>query len=342
MTYSVYQHWDPLRVCIVGRSYPPEFYSWIKVPRVRNLFEKIARETEEDYQNLVQKLQEFGVQVFRPELGDLSQFLMPDDKRYQPPPMYPRDVCIMIGDRFYQHFTPSQPGYQNPYDNVLDRIRQQGNEIKYVDDPGAINGSTVSRLGRDLYFGTERYNQDTKHLEHFVKNEFTGYRTHVVNTGGHIDGTYCPVTPGLIFSIVDAPSFAETFPGWEVVYLENQSWGKIRDWGVLKNKNNGKWWIPGFEQDQDVIHTVEKWLSHWVGYVEETVFDVNMLMLDTRNILMLGYNQQVIDALSRYDITAHIVPFRHRYFWDGGLHCITADLDREGQMQDYFIERSNG
>jgi len=26
---SVHQHWDPLKICIVGRSYPPEFYSWI-------------------------------------------------------------------------------------------------------------------------------------------------------------------------------------------------------------------------------------------------------------------------------------------------------------------------
>jgi hypothetical protein len=45
MTYSVYQHWDPLKVCVVGRSYPPEFYSWIKIPHVRKLFESIATET---------------------------------------------------------------------------------------------------------------------------------------------------------------------------------------------------------------------------------------------------------------------------------------------------------
>ena len=42
MTWSVYQHWDPLRVCAVGRSYPPEFYSWITVAHVRELFERIA------------------------------------------------------------------------------------------------------------------------------------------------------------------------------------------------------------------------------------------------------------------------------------------------------------
>ena len=44
--YSVYQHWDPLRVCIVGKSYSPEFYHFIKNDRIRVVFERIARETE--------------------------------------------------------------------------------------------------------------------------------------------------------------------------------------------------------------------------------------------------------------------------------------------------------
>lgn len=35
--YSVYQHWDPLRVCAVGSSYPPEYYFWINVSHVVTL-----------------------------------------------------------------------------------------------------------------------------------------------------------------------------------------------------------------------------------------------------------------------------------------------------------------
>ena len=46
MTYSVYQHWDPLKVCIVGRSYNPEFYGFITNGRVRQVMEQIAQETE--------------------------------------------------------------------------------------------------------------------------------------------------------------------------------------------------------------------------------------------------------------------------------------------------------
>jgi hypothetical protein len=47
---TVQQHWDPLKVCAIGRSYPPEFYSRIENVKVRNAMEKIAIETEEDYQ----------------------------------------------------------------------------------------------------------------------------------------------------------------------------------------------------------------------------------------------------------------------------------------------------
>ena len=42
--YSVFQHWDPLKVCLVGRTYPPEFYQWIADTGTRKRFEKLAEE----------------------------------------------------------------------------------------------------------------------------------------------------------------------------------------------------------------------------------------------------------------------------------------------------------
>ena len=70
----------------------------------------------------------------------------------------------------------------------------------------------VTRIGRDLYFGTEDYDQDQGEYYDFVNGEFTQTRNHMVNTGGHSDGTYCPVCPGLIISLKDVPTYAETFP----------------------------------------------------------------------------------------------------------------------------------
>jgi hypothetical protein len=379
MTWSVYQHWDPLRVCVVGRSYPPDFYSWITVPHVRELFERIAIETEEDYQNIINKLESFGVKVLRPNLPT-DPFI---DGKFLPPPMTPRDYTVMAGNIFYENYSfnfhkayqdakdPSWPecntvedfkllpdwiqnecntvhgfkNYQenlNMYDHIFDHIREQGNTVKsHVYNSKSLNGAQISRIGRDLYFGTESYDQDIVSYKKFIDQEFTSTRNHIVNTGGHGDGTYCPVCPGLIISLQDVPTYAETFPDWEVVYLPGQSWDKVKPFLELKEKNRGRWWIPGFEQDQAVIDVVETWLGHWTGYVEETVFDVNMLIIDLKNVMVFNYNKQVFDALERFGITPHIVPFRHRYFWDGGIHCVTSDLHREGNMQDFFPDRSH-
>jgi hypothetical protein len=377
MTWSVYQHWDPLKVCVVGRSYPPEFYSWITVPHVRELFEKIAIETEEDYQDIIRKLEEFGVEVLRPTLPKNS-FI---NGRYLPPPMTPRDYMVMVGEVFYHGYDinfkkfydgvkdPSWPEYKSfedfknaplhiqeecsnvhhlneyiefysSYQHILSRIKEKGNTIKHNSEHQGLHGAQVSRIGKDLYFGTDAYDQEVTDYKMFVNKEFPDKRNHIVNTGGHSDATYCPVCPGLIISLKDIPTYEKTFPGWEVVYLPGQSWASIRPFINLKEKNKGKWWIPGFENDQSVIEVVETWLGHWTGYVEETVFDVNMLIIDPKNVMVFNYNKQVFDALERFGITPHIVPFRHRYFWDGGIHCVTADLHREGTQQDFFPERS--
>ncbi len=376
MTWSVYQHWDPLKVCVVGRSYPPEFYSWITVPHVRSLFEKIAIETEEDYQNIIKKLQQFGVEVLRPNLPEVP-FV---NNKYVPPPMTPRDYTVMIGDTFYENasfdfvkfynsikdpawpdckslddfnFLPSTTQQEcvdrfdlknllinQCYTDIFDKIKSQKNVIK-SHAHNQINGAMISRIGKDLYFGTNAYDQSIDDLQIAFDSEFPYTRNHVVNTGGHSDATYCPVCPGLIISLLDVPTYKDTFPGWEVVYLPGQSWNKISPFRQLKEKNRGKWWIPGFEKDQAVIDVVETWLGHWTGYVEETVFDVNMLIIDPKNVIVFNYNKQVFDALSRYGITPHVVPFRHRYFWDGGIHCVTSDLHREGTMQNYFPDRDD-
>lgn len=374
--YSVYQHWDPLKVCVVGRSYPPEFYSWIKIPHVRSLFEKIAIETEEDYQAIIKKLKEFGVDVLRPNIPN-TVFV---DGKYVLPPMTPRDYFLSVGETFYENCSfkfdqfynsvkdESWPDCQtydefltlpkyiqeecvnihkldtykdanSSYDHIFSSIKEQGNLIKSHVSPKLINGAMVARIGKDLFFGTETYNQDINQCKKIVDREFTNTRNHIVTTGGHVDGTYCPVCPGLIISLQDVPTYADTFPDWEVVYLPGQSWGAVQPFLRLKEKNKGKWWIPGFEDNQDVIDFVETWLGHWTGYVEETVFDVNMLIIDPKNVMVFNYNKQVFDALSRYGITAHVVPFRHRYFWDGGIHCVTSDLHREGTIQNYFPER---
>lgn len=113
----------------------------------------------------------------------------------------------------------------------------------------------------------------------------------------------------------------------------------MEGWGILKSKNHGRWWIPGEEMNDEVTDFVNHWMNDWVGFVEETVFDVNMLVVDEKNVICNNYNEKTFRAFERFGVTPHVCNFRHRYFWDGGLHCITLDLVRRGPRLDYFPHR---
>ena len=124
MPYSVYQHWDPLKVCVVGRSYTPEFYKFITNSRVRTVLERIAEETEEDYQKLIKLLESFGVEVIRPQVSDNYEFYLPQNRKdgvnkIHAPPMTPRDYSIMLGEEFY--FKPFASQYQ--YNPLLPKLK---------------------------------------------------------------------------------------------------------------------------------------------------------------------------------------------------------------------------
>lgn len=371
--YNVYQHWDPLRTCLVGCAYPPEFYSFIQNPRTRSLFEKMSQETEEDYQSLIKLLKKFDVEILRPQLpSDFSSLYV--GGKWVPPPTAPRDYFLMIHDRFW---VPTKPNAhharnvfdrQNPnitgpernekwqqfqamdqqhldtklsfYQQTFQHIQNQGNEIVGT-ELDFVNGCFVSRIGHDLYFATQTYHDDQQAILEQVNGLFPTTRNHVVNAGGHGDATYCPVTPGLIISLKDIPTYSDTFPDWEVVYLPPSDYAHMSEFKSSMIRNKGRWFIPGFEQDPNLVDMVNHYFDEWVGYVAETVFDVNILIIDPKNIVVSSYNQQVEQACARYGIEVHVSPFRHRYFWDAGTHCITNDLHRDGSAKNWFPDRDS-
>jgi len=385
----VYQHWDPLKKCILGKSYPPEFYSWIKNPKARSAMERIAQETEEDYQTIQNKLESFGVDVVRPEVGsNHEEYYIPKTNRYAPPPMTPRDHIGTFGNRliidsvlhktlrYYSFFSdPSWPNINSIEDlqNLDDWIKEELRNVHNVDldyylsqkielqsfydlldkhnieyelnnSPVRMNTACVCRIGKDLlYPGHGLQSADpviAKKLIKMVKDTFGNeYRVGFYDGISHGDSCFCPVVPGLAISLHGYLVYKDTFPDWEVVELPDQSWNKVAKFLALKERNHGKWWVPGEENNDALTECVENWLDNWVGYVEETVFDVNMLVIDEKNVIVNNENDKVFSAFERHGVTPHVCNFRHRYFWDGGIHCITSDLEREGEMKDYFPER---
>jgi hypothetical protein len=158
------------------------------------------------------------------------------------------------------------------------------------------------------------------------------------NIDGHSDGNFHPIKPGAILSLYNVQNYTETFPGWDVCYLRGETWSKVNGFTKLKRQNAGKWYLAGETDNNEFTHFVETWLQDWVGYVEETVFDVNVLMLDEHHCCVTNTNnEQVNKFFKKHKIEPVHIPWRHRFFWDGGLHCITLDLHREGTQKDYFL-----
>jgi hypothetical protein len=144
-------------------------------------------------------------------------------------------------------------------------------------------------------------------------------------------------------SVCDAP--AMTIVGKDLYFdtLETH-------YGLNLEKDILNWFkqkLPDFrintvESNDIFINFVESWLGEWVGYCEETVFDVNVLVLDEHHVCITDHKQKnkpLEEFLKKHRMEPVYVPWRHRYFWDGSLHCITLDLVREGIQQDYFPER---
>ena len=193
------------------------------------------------------------------------------------------------------------------------------------------------RLGEDLFFNyvnlINKLNEES-----FLgkwRKLFPNHRIHGVDTPGHGDGAMHPVKEGLIIAVREEEIYKDFYPGWEVVTIESP-WKKMKGFLKMKGKNRGRWWIEGEEENQDLIDYIDTWLDHWVTYAEESVFDVNVLPIDEQNCIVNGYDKKIFDAFDRHGITPHIVNFRHRWFWDGGLHCITSDIHREGNMKTFW------
>jgi hypothetical protein len=324
-----YATFDPLKHCWIGSGFKSEWFCDLDIyknDKIMDPLKKIAEETEEDYQSLEKILKDAGVKTYRSFL-DIDK--VKSLKNIIRPPINPRDHYAVIGEKIY-----AVVGDNIGYTDVLKQINRKNLEI--CQTSGAVSTATICRVGKDLWWDVHRgINQEIikKYTEEWTSE---GFRVHISNRGYHSDGCFCVVKPGCIVSLKDIQNYQKEFPGWDVLYLPDQSWSKVSSFLDMKQKVGGQWWLKGQEHNDQLIEFVNTWLNDWVGYVEETVFDVNMLSIDQNTIICNNYNKEVFDHFKKHKVEPIVFNFRHRYFWDGGVHCITQDLYREGTQEDYF------
>jgi len=220
-------------------------------------------------------------------------------------------------------------------------------EGTFSDDPDYIRAMgytwgfwapTVTRVGDTLILDTK----DVENLDDAMIELYPQFKRTNTANGGHSDATFNLPKPGLVIcaSYLDKDTFKETCPGWDVLKIrtgtEKTMESEYGSWQQQKHLTDGKWWTPDAKDNPVYTKFIEEWLNTWTGYSEETQFEVNMLSVNENTILSMNYQKQVHDKLKEHKIDPIYCRFRHRNFWDGGLHCLTLDTVREGGMQSYF------
>ena len=335
-----YTEFQPLEEVIVGRSYSTKNLDWLpkKMGKVtKRLLTYLLDETEEDYQNFIKVIKQYGAKVYRPNYDDV--FCMTE----YPYLMNPRDTQIVLDNKII--FTNSAKIITQDFAKLLPHYAEHFLRDKKLNN---LLCSSVVRVGKTIIVDSNKEACTKEHYS-YLKNLLTPlgynviyYQTHNFKfeaEGCHADGSFAILKPGVLLTLRSEFMYTDgLFPNWDACRLKGQSWDKMRSWINFKNKkikssycfNDKKY------KEKEFYEAINTWLSDWVGYAKETVFDINVLSLDEQHVCVSNYNKKAFDYFKKHKIEPIIVPWRHRFFWDGGLHCASLDIKRRGGLETYL------
>lgn len=346
--YKVWSKWDPLKEVLIGTCVDPSYFDYVANLEIKEKLQKLVIETQQDLDNIAEVCRSEGVNVTRVNKNSFPAYLNPDEKATGIKPMlYPRDMLAVIGE----HLISAHQQYMTDdlFTEVIDQKimhkKTPWHELHVKHKIKTIEPPSWTLVGKDLFIDIDQweikdntaYNQRSHEIiEKWAHKWWPEIDVHWVSIGGHNDSCFHTIKPGAIISLDEIMRYQETFPGWDVCYIPDTSLSKLPDFMRAKAKTYGKYWIPGEEHNNELTAFVNSWLDDWLGYVEETVFDVNCLMLNEHTVLVSSYNKQAFKFFKKHKIEPIICPLRHRFFFDGGIHCVSLDLYREGECQSYI------
>jgi hypothetical protein len=324
---------QPLKTVWLGDVYPEKFYDHYE-SNLRDSLCQLTETTKHDLGKIKSKLVELGVIVQQPTFESMDLYI--SDNKLTKPPICPRDWAITLGDTLY--ITPQYESGIQPWQWAIDEHIKAGSNVcvlnRFCDNPDPhcyMNYPSVVRVGKDIYVD---YPKDAGIIEKnmsVVCSELSkNYRVHVTHTNDHSDGVFCPVQPGQIFSTHYRKTYSHTFPEWDVFFLKDttkQNNSQFRRWQRPDH------YLPYYSD------ALASYALDWLGNSNETIFEVNMLVVDEKNVICIAENDAACRKLESIGITPHVMNFKTRGFWDGGLHCITLDIHRLGECIDYWPGR---
>lgn len=338
--FKAFTEFQKLKKVMVGRGFSTSIIesNYLRdklTPTTKRLLSNLLDETEEDYQHLIKICEDFGAEVVRPQYDS-------DNMDMVPYLMAPRDSLIVLHDSL----VVSNEAMQTSIDYCVPFVNESS-KIKRGKHTFGLMPPSIIRLGKDIILDKQPEQISNADLSaEWVKNWLgpLGYnviytKTHDFKFKGNIshgDGCFSIQKPGVILTIREAKHYTENFfKNWDVLQVPS-AWERMSKWNRFKEDTKSFAFTDEKYIDPVWNRLITDWLSDWVGYSQETYFDVNVLSLDEEHVIVSQYNKEVFDYFKKHKIEPIISPFRHRFFWDGGIHCITMDIEREGGREQYL------
>jgi glycine amidinotransferase len=178
-----------------------------------------------------------------------------------------------------------------------------------------FDAADVVRFGKDLFV---QYSMVTNRAGiDWLRRQYPDHRVHEVRyrdlTPWHMDTTLVPLRPGLVlFNPVRTP-----------LVEEQRKLFEINDWEIL--------------EPPATVLTGKRpmtFCSIWLN--------MNILVLDHNTVCVEASETPLMELLDKHGIEVVPVPFYEVSPFGGGLHCGSADVYREGTLEDYFPKQVAG
>lgn len=371
-----WNEWSRLKRVIVGRAdgtmvqapEPATVRDWPQWGFPKGSFGHLPQDMEdaanEQLDNFAALLESHGVVVDRPEPLDFSQKVStPDwtqDSMFGVMP--PRDLLLTVGNEIIeatmsqrsrwfeylayrpllQQYFDQDPAFRweaAPKPRLTDASYVDGMEFweyaeslpeeeqverftkkrqwNLTEHEPLFDAADIGRFGKDLF--VQRSTTTNGKGIDWLRRHFPDHRVHEVlfleAHPMHIDATFIPLRPGLALSNRKRVPISD-----EMVQLF-----EMNDWEIVPCAE------PAYNANtKPPLCFCSEWLS------------MNTLLLDEKTIFAEESETAQLQQFSDLGFEVIPVPFWAVGPFGGGLHCATADVYREGTMEDYFPKQIPG
>ncbi len=321
--------------------------------------EKMEDKANELLDNFAAILENRGIRVDRPTPLDFSQAIQTPDwiQESMFGCMPPRDVLLTVGpemleapmsfrSRWFEYlcyrplleqYYKEDPNFRwesAPKPRLTERTYKknfwhkwyslsQDDKLRHTEDSDWIiketeplfDAADVARLGRDLFVQKSMVTNDAG-IE-WLRRHYPEHRVHTVSyteeLPWHIDATLIPLRPGLVLvnpertPLQKAHNLLFKKNGWELVEAPKS-----------------------IRTEKMPLCTCSLWLN------------MNCLVLDPKTVCIEAGETPMMELLDKYGFEVIPVPLFEVSPFGGGLHCATADVYREGGLEDYFPKQIDG